>query len=97
MKCVKSLLEPILIQIHCMRFKNLNQVPIKQIYGGICVLYIHGGIYLDIKFECVNKFPLIKLTDKEYWVRDTNIQNIIGIYQALMVWLSKNPNSKKNH
>ena len=27
-----------------------------------CVLYIHGGIYLDIKYNCANKFKLIELT-----------------------------------
>jgi hypothetical protein len=66
-------------------FQKLKPGAYKADLWRYCVLYIHGGIYLDIKFECVNKFPLIKLTDKEYWVRDTNIQNIIGIYQALMV------------
>jgi mannosyltransferase OCH1-like enzyme len=31
-----------------------------------CVLYIEGGIYLDIKFYCTNGFKLISLTEKEY-------------------------------
>jgi hypothetical protein len=35
-----------------------------------CVLYKHGGIYLDIKFKCENGFKLIELTDKEYFVLD---------------------------
>ena len=35
-----------------------------------CVLYIHGGIYFDIKFQCVNGFRFIALTEKEYFVRD---------------------------
>lgn len=35
-----------------------------------CVLFIHGGIYFDIKFECVNGFRFIALTEKEYFVRD---------------------------
>jgi mannosyltransferase OCH1-like enzyme len=35
-----------------------------------CVLYIYGGIYIDIKFGCVNNFKLISLTEKEYFVRD---------------------------
>lgn len=35
-----------------------------------CVLYIYGGIYIDIKFECVNNFNLLALTENEYFVRD---------------------------
>lgn len=35
-----------------------------------CVLYIHGGIYLDIKFDTVGDFKLIELTNKEYFARD---------------------------
>jgi mannosyltransferase OCH1-like enzyme len=35
-----------------------------------CVLFINGGIYIDIKFGCVNNFRLIALTEKEHFVRD---------------------------
>ena len=35
-----------------------------------CVLFINGGIYMDIKFGCVNNFRLITLTEKEHFVRD---------------------------
>jgi mannosyltransferase OCH1-like enzyme len=35
-----------------------------------CVLFINGGIYMDIKFNCVNNFRLISLTEKEHFVRD---------------------------
>ena len=35
-----------------------------------CVLFINGGIYFDIKFQCVNRFNLIALTEKEFFVRD---------------------------
>lgn len=35
-----------------------------------CVLFINGGIYMDIKFSCVNNFRLISLTEKEQFVRD---------------------------
>jgi mannosyltransferase OCH1-like enzyme len=28
-----------------------------------CILYIHGGIYIDIKYECVGDFRLIQLFD----------------------------------
>jgi mannosyltransferase OCH1-like enzyme len=47
-----------------------------------CILYINGGIYIDIKYQCTNNFKLIALTEKEYFVRDYNINNI---YNALIV------------
>ncbi len=51
-----------------------------------CILYINGGIYLDIKYKCVDKFKLIYLTDKEYFVRDHDISDgTYGIYQALLI------------
>jgi mannosyltransferase OCH1-like enzyme len=56
-----------------------------------CVLYIHGGIYLDIKYSCVNNFKLISLTDKEYYVIDRIVYGInTGIYQAFLVSLPGN-------
>lgn len=53
-----------------------------------CVLYIHGGIYLDIKYQCVKGFKLIALTEKEYYVRDRKFDEV-GIYNALMVCKAK--------
>ena len=38
-----------------------------------CVLFINGGIYMDIKFSCVNNFKLISLTEKEHFVRDIEL------------------------
>jgi mannosyltransferase OCH1-like enzyme len=52
-----------------------------------CVLYIHGGIYLDIKYHCFNGFKLIYLTDKEYFVKDRHENHI---YNALMTTFPKN-------
>lgn len=49
-----------------------------------CVLYKRGGIYLDIKYYCVNGFKLITLTDKEYFIRDIE-QSGAGIYNAFMI------------
>jgi mannosyltransferase OCH1-like enzyme len=49
-----------------------------------CVLYIHGGIYFDIKFECVNGFRFIALTDKEYFVRDREIKGANGTLNGLI-------------
>jgi mannosyltransferase OCH1-like enzyme len=52
-----------------------------------CVLYINGGIYLDIKYCCINTFKFIELTEKEYWVRDINN---IHVYNAMIVVKPKN-------
>lgn len=49
-----------------------------------CVLYIMGGIYIDIKYHTVNNFKLISLTDKEYFVRDIEVSGA-GIYNAFMI------------
>lgn len=50
-----------------------------------CVLYIHGGVYLDIKYGCVDGFKLIELTNKPRIVKDRMMLNMRGIYQALMI------------
>ena len=49
-----------------------------------CVLYINGGIYLDIKFYTVSPFKLIDLIDKEYFVKDYK-KSGHGIYNAFMI------------
>jgi mannosyltransferase OCH1-like enzyme len=48
----------------------------------LCVLFIHGGIYLDIKLNCVNGFKLIELTENEHYVRD---RIPCGILNSFMV------------
>ncbi len=62
-----------------------------------CVLYKEGGIYLDIKYKCVNGFKLIALTEKEHFTNDWSKYTIgenkginEGIYNALLVCLPKN-------
>ena len=57
-----------------------------------CVMYINGGIYMDIKFQCVNGFKFITLTEKEHFVRDRP-QN--SIYNALIVSLPRNEIMRK--
>jgi mannosyltransferase OCH1-like enzyme len=52
-----------------------------------CVLFINGGIYMDIKYRCINGFKFIDLTEKEYFVRDYNINDT---YNALIVALPGN-------
>jgi hypothetical protein len=51
-----------------------------------CVLYIYGGVYLDIKYHCVNGFKLINLTDDEYFVMDRyQMLDKYAVYNAFMV------------
>ena len=55
-----------------------------------CILYINGGIYVDIKNKCINNFKFNLLTDKEYFVNDGNFKHIDGktyqsIYNGLII------------
>jgi hypothetical protein len=53
-----------------------------------CVLYIHGGIYLDIKLRPSDDFRLIELTNDEHFVLDREEYfkpDTIGIYNACLV------------
>lgn len=60
----------------------------------LCVLYIHGGIYMDIKYRCMSGFKLDYLLDKEHLVLDLPStfwrENTTGIYNGLMVSKPKN-------
>lgn len=85
-------------------FNKLKPGAYKADLWRYCVLYIHGGIYLDIKFKCVNNFKLIELTDREYLVKDKIYKfgiradkgkGLRGVYQALMSAAPKNKLLKK--
>jgi mannosyltransferase OCH1-like enzyme len=54
-----------------------------------CVLYINGGIYMDIKLSCINGFKLIELTENEHYARDRIPP--LTIYNAIMVCKAGNP------
>ena len=59
-----------------------------------CVLYIHGGIYLDIKYECQNNFKFIDLIHREHFVLERPIEwapNRYGVYNALIISKPNNP------
>jgi len=56
-----------------------------------CVLYIHGGVYLDIKYYPVNGFKFLELTDQEYFAKDIE-PNGGGIYNAILI---TKPNNTK--
>jgi mannosyltransferase OCH1-like enzyme len=54
-------------------FDKLKPGAYKAELWRYCVLYINGGVYLDIKFKCVNGFKLIALTEKERFPTDVTI------------------------
>lgn len=53
-----------------------------------CVMYIDGGVYLDVKYKCMDGFKFIDIMDREhfvlerpgFWKKDT-----YGIYNALII------------
>ncbi len=80
-------------------FDKLKPGAYKADLWRYCILYKMGGIYLDIKYSCVDGFRLHELTDKEYFVEDNVIGfipgisdriSLRGIYQALIVALPYN-------
>ena len=59
----------------------------------LCILYINGGIYIDIKLNCINNFKFIALTEKEHFTIDMSgnwKKGEIGLYNALLVAKPKN-------
>jgi hypothetical protein len=71
-------------------FDKLKPGAYKADLWRYCILYKQGGIYLDIKYNCVNHFKLIQLTDQEYCVRDRPYTGIVGIYNALLCFKPNN-------
>lgn len=68
-------------------FKRLKPCSYKSDLWRFCILYFYGGIYIDIKYRCINNFKLIALTEKEYFVKD---RDDYGTYTALIAVLPKN-------
>jgi mannosyltransferase OCH1-like enzyme len=68
-------------------FDNIIPGAYKADLWRYCVLYINGGIYLDIKYNCINTFHFIELTEKEHWVFDIGKHNI---YNALIAVKPRN-------
>lgn len=69
-------------------YNSLIPCSYKSDLWRFCILYINGGIYMDIKYKCVNNFKLIALTEKEYFVRDRP-KNMT--YTALIAVNPQNP------
>jgi len=80
---IKNNFEPDLLHA----YDSLIPCSYKSDLWRFCVLYKNGGIYMDIKYRCVNGFKFISLTEKEYFVRDLDINNV---YTALIITLPGN-------
>ena len=50
----------------------------------LCILFIKGGIYMDIKLACVNGFSLMELVENNHFVLERP-SHCNGIYNALIV------------
>jgi len=58
----------------------------------LCILYINGGFYIDIKLKCLNGFKLIELSESEHFVMDRPPNYILN---SFMVCKAGNPFLKK--
>jgi len=57
----------------------------------LCVLYVNGGIYVDIKLKCINNFKFISLTEREYLVLDIQPgHGLVNLWNGLIVSKPKN-------
>ena len=65
-KFIKTHFKPDVVEA----YNSLIPCSYKSDLWRYCVLFINGGIYMDIKFNCINNFRLITLTEKEQFVRD---------------------------
>jgi mannosyltransferase OCH1-like enzyme len=68
-------------------YNSLLPCSYKSDLWRFCILYINGGIYMDIKYRCVNGFKFISLTEKEHFVKDRPED---CVYTALISCLPKN-------
>ena len=50
----------------------------------LCILFINGGFYMDIKLACINGFRLIELCENNHFVLDRQ-SHCNGIHNAFMV------------
>jgi len=64
-------------------FDKLKPGAYKADLWRYCVLYIYGGIYMDVKLQCINNFKLINLIDKEHFPKDRI--NLPSVWQGLLV------------
>lgn len=75
-------------------FHRLKPGAYKADLWRYCVLFVHGGLYLDIKFECCDGFKCIEMMDKDHYVMDRQAYAEKGkvlVYNGCMVSHARNP------
>ncbi len=70
-------------------YDKLNPGAYKADLWRLCILYINGGIYMDIKLNCINGFKLMELTKSEHFVKDR--PKPLSIYNAFLSCKPQNP------
>lgn len=56
-----------------------------------CVLYKRGGVYLDIKYRCIDGFKIAAMLGEEHFTKDRYDANYnLRVYNAFMVCLPQN-------
>ena len=74
-------------------FDALKPGAFKADLWRLCILYIYGGIYMDIKLQ--SKIPLIQLLTREYFVYDGNFKKAgiqySSVYNGLITSKPSNP------
>jgi hypothetical protein len=55
-------------------YNTLIPLAYKADLWRLCVLYIYGGIYLDISFKPINNFKFIEIIDREYFSSEVRLK-----------------------
>jgi len=71
-------------------FQSLLPGAYKADLWRLCILYVNGGYYMDIKLSPLKKFRLIELSEDEHYVLDRPKYSL-HIYNALMICKANNP------
>lgn len=71
-------------------FEALQPYAYKSDLLRYCLLYVYGGIYVDLKYLCVNAFNFKQLLCKEYLVAEP-----VGIQNCLMIVVPHNKLMKR--
>jgi mannosyltransferase OCH1-like enzyme len=70
-------------------YDNLIPGAYKADLWRLCVLYVYGGIYMDIKLSCVNGFKLIELTESNHFIKDRPLP--LSIFNSMMICQKGHP------
>ncbi len=70
-------------------FDTLIPGPFKADLWRYCILYVYGGVYMDIKLNCINGFRLNNILHEECYPRDIPHRQK-GIWQGFLISKPKN-------